>query len=125
MITNQTIPWSAKIIELHNKRNYIFGSQQVFEKNCRLFDKLRKREAFLENYKKEEIFKDNFDELDASRWEIIEANTPEEFESGFHLENPSNVFLSILRRMNLKCNSQQLFWIKFVFEENTDRETKW
>jgi len=45
----------------------IFGFQQVFEKNCRLFDKLRKREAFLENYKKEEIFKDNFDELDASR----------------------------------------------------------
>ena len=41
--------------------------EQVFEKNCRLFDKLRKREAFLENYKKEEIFKDNFDELDASR----------------------------------------------------------
>ena len=58
---------SIKILELHNKRNYIFGSQQVFEKNCRLFDKLRKREAFLENYKKEEIFKDNFDELDASR----------------------------------------------------------
>jgi len=43
------------------------GFQQVFEKNCRLYDKLRKREAFLENYKKEEIFKDNFDELDASR----------------------------------------------------------
>lgn len=41
--------------------------QQVFEKNCRLFDKLRKREAFLENYKKEDIFKENFDELDASR----------------------------------------------------------
>jgi len=54
-------------IELHNKGNYLFGFQQVFEKNCRLFDKLRKREAFLENYKKEEIFKDNFDELDASR----------------------------------------------------------
>lgn len=42
---------------------------QVFEKSCRLFDKLRKREAFLDNYKKEEIFKDNLDEFDASRFE--------------------------------------------------------
>lgn len=50
-----------------SKKPFTFGFQQVFEKNCRLFDKLRKREAFLENYKKEEIFKDNFDELDASR----------------------------------------------------------
>ena len=39
----------------------------MFEKSCRLFDKLRKREAFLENYKKEEMFKDNLDELDNSR----------------------------------------------------------
>ena len=41
--------------------------QQVFEKSCRLFDKLRKREAFLDNYKKEEMFKENLDEFDASR----------------------------------------------------------
>ena len=44
-----------------------FFSQQVFEKSCRLFDKLRKREAFLDNYKKEEMFKENLDEFDASR----------------------------------------------------------
>lgn len=48
--------------------NY-FLIRQVFEKSCRLFDKLRKREAFLDNYKKEEIFKDNLDEFDASRFE--------------------------------------------------------
>ena len=41
----------------------------VFEKNCRLFDKLRKREAFLENYKKEDMFKDSLEELDNSRCE--------------------------------------------------------
>ena len=46
-----------------------FLIRQVFEKSCRLFDKLRKREAFLDNYKKEEIFKDNLDEFDASRFE--------------------------------------------------------
>ena len=43
-------------------------SFQVFQKSCNLFDKLRKREAFLENYKKEDIFKENFDELDNSRF---------------------------------------------------------
>ena len=47
---------------------YWFSFQQVFEKSCRLFDKLRKREAFLDNYKKEEMFKDNLDEFDASRY---------------------------------------------------------
>ena len=40
----------------------------MFQKSCNLFDKLRKREAFLENYKKEDIFKENFDELDNSRF---------------------------------------------------------
>ena len=33
----------------------------------RHFDKLRKREAFLDQFRKEEIFKDNLDELDDSR----------------------------------------------------------
>ena len=47
--------------------------QQVFEKSCRLFDKLRKREAFLDNYKKEEMFKENLDEFDASRWIIYQS----------------------------------------------------
>ena len=46
---------------------FVFFFQQVFEKSCRLFDKLRKREAFLDNYKKEEMFKENLDEFDASR----------------------------------------------------------
>lgn len=40
---------------------------QVFERNCRLFDKLRKREAFLEQYKKIDIFSENLDELDGAR----------------------------------------------------------
>ena len=33
----------------------------------RHFDKLRKREAFLDQFRKENIFKDNLDELDDSR----------------------------------------------------------
>ncbi|XP_010189425.1 PREDICTED: tubulin gamma-1 chain, partial [Mesitornis unicolor] len=43
----------------------------LFERTCRQYDKLRKREAFLEQFRKEDIFKDNFDELDNSR-EIVQ-----------------------------------------------------
>ncbi|XP_040187779.1 tubulin gamma-1 chain-like [Rana temporaria] len=44
---------------------------QLFERTCRQYDKLRKREAFLEQFRKEDMFKDNFDELDNSR-EIVQ-----------------------------------------------------
>ncbi|CAO2645407.1 Tubulin gamma-1 chain [Lemmus lemmus] len=44
---------------------------QLFERTCRQFDKLRKREAFMEQVRKEDIFKDNFDEMDTSR-EIVQ-----------------------------------------------------
>ena len=37
----------------------------------RQYDKLRKREAFLDQFKKEAIFKDSLDEFDASR-EVIQ-----------------------------------------------------
>eukprot|EP00064_Thunnus_orientalis_P003155 superscaffoldBa00000250_g3164 len=43
----------------------------LFERTCRQYDKLRKREAFLEQFRKEDIFKDNFDELDNSR-EVVQ-----------------------------------------------------
>ena len=41
---------------------------QLFECTCGQFDKLRKREAFLEQFKKEPKFKDDLSELDNSRW---------------------------------------------------------
>lgn len=44
---------------------------QLFERTCRQYDKLRKREAFLEQFRKEDMFKDNFDELDDSR-EVVQ-----------------------------------------------------
>lgn len=47
------------------------AAPQLFERTCRQYDKLRKREAFLEQFRKEDIFKDNFDELDNSR-EIVQ-----------------------------------------------------
>jgi len=39
----------------------------LFESTCGQFDKLRKREAFLEQFKKEPKFKDDLSELDNSR----------------------------------------------------------
>ena len=43
----------------------------MFERTLRQFDKLRKREAFLDQFKKESIFSDNLDEFDSSR-EVIQ-----------------------------------------------------
>ncbi|KAL4826994.1 hypothetical protein H8958_014504 [Nasalis larvatus] len=43
----------------------------LFERTCHQYDKLRKREAFLELFRKEDMFKDNFDEMDTSR-EIVQ-----------------------------------------------------
>lgn len=40
---------------------------QLFERAIAQYDKLRKREAFLEQFRKEAMFKDNLDELDESR----------------------------------------------------------
>ncbi|KAI5629422.1 tubulin gamma-1 chain isoform 1 [Silurus asotus] len=77
------IPWGPASIQvaLSRKSPYLPSAHRVsglmmanhtsisslFERTCRQYDKLRKREAFLEQFRKEDIFKDNFDELDNSR----------------------------------------------------------
>ena len=43
------------------------GISSLFESTCNQFDKLRKREAFLDHFKKEKMFKDDLSELDESR----------------------------------------------------------
>jgi tubulin gamma len=43
----------------------------LFERTLQQYDKLRKREAFLEQFRKEDIFRENLDELDSSR-EVIQ-----------------------------------------------------
>ena len=63
---------------------YLFVGLQLFERCLRQYEKLRKREAFLDQFKKVAIFKDNLDEFDASR-EVLQqlvdeyaaATTPE------------------------------------------------
>ncbi|XP_067649295.1 tubulin gamma-1 chain-like [Haliotis asinina] len=79
----QFIPWGPASIQvaLSRKSPYIQTAHRVsglmmanhtsishlFDRTLRQFDKLRKREAFMEQYKKEQIFKDNLDEFDSSR----------------------------------------------------------
>ena len=43
----------------------------LFEKALRDYDKLKKRDAFLDQFKKEAIFSDNLDEFDDSR-EVVQ-----------------------------------------------------
>jgi Tubulin len=44
---------------------------QLFDRALQQYDKLRKREAFLEQFRKEAMFKDNLEELDHSR-EVVQ-----------------------------------------------------
>ncbi|XP_018336353.1 tubulin gamma-1 chain-like [Agrilus planipennis] len=79
----QFIPWGPASIQvaLSRKSPYIQTAHRVsglmlanhtninslFDRALAQYDKLRKREAFLEQFRKEEMFKDNLDELDNSR----------------------------------------------------------
>ncbi|XP_002732812.1 tubulin gamma-1 chain [Saccoglossus kowalevskii] len=81
------IPWGPASIQvaLSRKSPYVQTSHRVsglmlanhtsisslFDRTCKQYDKLRKREAFLDGFRKEAIFKDNLDELDDSR-EVVQ-----------------------------------------------------
>jgi len=96
----QFIPWGPASIQvaLSRKSPYIQSAHRVsglmlanhtsistlFERCLRQYEKLRKREAFLDQFKRVAIFKENLDEFDASR-EVLQqlvdeyqaATTPE------------------------------------------------
>ncbi|XP_032872744.1 tubulin gamma-1 chain-like [Amblyraja radiata] len=68
------IPWGPASIQVALSRSLHTCHQltvSLFERTSRQYDKLRKREAFLEQFRKEDIFKESFDELDNSR-EIVQ-----------------------------------------------------
>merc|ERR1719347_967432 len=81
------IPWGPASIQvaLSRKSPYVSTSHRVsglmlanhtsisslFEKALRDYDKLKKRDAFLEQFKKEAMFSDNLDEFDDSR-EVVQ-----------------------------------------------------
>merc|ERR1711972_1127624 len=49
---------------------------QLFDRNIKQYDKLRSRNAFLENYRQESMFSDSLDEFDISR-EVVVALSDE------------------------------------------------
>jgi len=81
------IPWGPASIQvaLSRKSPYVSTSHRVsglmlanhtsisslFERALRDYDKLRKREAFIDQFKKEDMFSDNLDEFDDSR-EVVQ-----------------------------------------------------
>ncbi|XP_057632577.1 tubulin gamma-2 chain isoform X3 [Chionomys nivalis] len=81
------IPWGPASIQvaLSRKSPYLPSAHRVsglmmanhtsisslFESSCQQYDKLWKRGAFLEQFRKEDIFKDNFEEMDRSR-EVVQ-----------------------------------------------------
>ncbi|XP_065206327.1 tubulin gamma-2 chain-like [Planococcus citri] len=83
----QWIPWGPASIQvvLSKKSPYIQTAHRVsglmlanntnisslFQRALEQYDKLRKREAFLEQFRKEAMFQDNLDELDNSR-EVVQ-----------------------------------------------------
>merc|ERR1719268_41349 len=81
------IPWGPASIQVALSRTspYVASSHRVsglmlanhtsinslFERVLRDYDKLRKREAFIDQFRKEAIFADNLDEMDDSR-EVVQ-----------------------------------------------------
>lgn len=84
----QFIPWGPSSIQvaLSRKSPYVqtqhrvsglmlanhSGITSLFQRTLQQFDKLRKREAFLEQFRKEPMFRENLDELDSSR-EVVQS----------------------------------------------------
>ncbi|XP_075250994.1 tubulin gamma-1 chain-like [Convolutriloba macropyga] len=99
------IPWGPASIQvaLSKKSPYVPTSHRVsglllanhtsiaslFRQTCQDFDPMRKSQAFLDKFRKEDIFKENLDELDASREtvqqlidEYVAATKPEYIDWG-------------------------------------------
>jgi len=103
----QFIPWGPASIQvaLSKKSPYITTAHRVsglmlanhtnisalFERTLQQYDKLRKREAFLDQFRKEAMFSESLEELDNSR-EVVQqlvdeykaATTPEYLEWGLN-----------------------------------------
>merc|ERR1712110_236298 len=81
------IPWGPASIQvaLSRKSPYVHSTHRVsglmlanhtsiaslFQRALRDYDKMRKREAYIEQFRKEEMFSDNLDEMDDSR-EVVQ-----------------------------------------------------
>lgn len=105
------------------KKVSIFILFQLFERTLRQYDKLRKREAFLEQFRKEAMFQDNLDELDSSRETVQQlvdeyiAATKKDYLSwgmqqvrfNFSIFTSGNDYYCI-RLVNKFCSADQFFF---------------
>ncbi|KAI4501642.1 hypothetical protein M0802_002977 [Mischocyttarus mexicanus] len=96
----QFIPWGPASIQvaLSRKSPYIQSTHRVsglmlanhtnisslFDRALQQYDKLRKREAFLEQFRKEKMFEENLDELDSSR--AVVENLVKEYQAATKLD---------------------------------------
>merc|ERR1712051_670820 len=106
------IPWGPASIQvaLSRKSPYVHSTHRVsglmlanhtsiaslFQRALRDYDKMRKREAYIEQFRKEEMFSDNLDEMDDSRDvvqnlvdEYVAATKPEYLTWGKQQQNAS------------------------------------
>ena len=51
---------------------YIFCSEQLFQTAMKQFDALRKRNAFVDNYRQFNMFRDGYEEFDHAR-EVVQS----------------------------------------------------
>lgn len=82
MLANHTSICSVSEYSVYNKLNIIYTTNfaaQLFERVLSQYDKLRKRGAFLDQFKREDMFKDDLSELDDSR-EVVD-NLVQEYEA--------------------------------------------
>ncbi|CAJ0639725.1 11647_t:CDS:10 [Entrophospora sp. SA101] len=65
----QFIPWGPASIQvaLTKKSPYVQTSHRLLKRICDQYDRFRKRGAFLDQYRKEDMFSDNLEEFDVAR----------------------------------------------------------
>lgn len=70
MLANHTSICSVSFCVIFAKLLLTTLNYQLFERTLNQYDKLRKRGAFLDQFKREDMFKDDLSELDESREEV-------------------------------------------------------
>lgn len=114
----QFIPWGPASIQvaLSRKSPYIQTAHRVsglmlanhtnisslFDRALQQYDKLRKREAFLEQFKKEKMFSDNLVELDHSR-EVVQELVDE-----YQAASKSDYMSWRMGQLGQECNKKEL-----------------
>ena len=90
----------------------------LFERALRDYDKMRKREAYLEQFKKESMFSDNLDEFDESR-EVVQQLVDE-----YHAATKENYLSWGMTQWSSLTKSNPVNLVKIYIQE-TDIDSAW